>query len=249
MNNTIKQQLNHRTIRQFTDEPISQEIIDTLVSVAQATSTSNYMQSYSIISITDKVKKKAIASIGAQPYIEHVGHLFIFVIDQHRNATIAKEGNIEDIEVLQTFDRMMIGYTDAILAAQNTMVAIESMGMGGVFLGSILNDAQAIINVLELPEYVFPVLGLGFGYPNQEPQLKPRMPQHLMHFENRYPKVDSITNAMCDYDETVTEYYDLRDANKRIDSFTNQIKQSMSRRHPGRMQLKETMNKQKLGIK
>ncbi|MDE8055689.1 oxygen-insensitive NADPH nitroreductase [Erysipelothrix rhusiopathiae] len=249
MNNTIKQQLNHRTIRQFTDEPISQEIIDTLVSVAQATSTSNYMQSYSIISITDKVKKKAIASIGAQPYIENVGHLFIFVIDQHRNATIAKEGNIEDIEVLQTFDRMMIGYTDAILAAQNTMVAIESMGMGGVFLGSILNDAQAIIDVLELPEYVFPVLGLGFGYPNQEPQLKPRMPQHLMHFENRYPKVDSITNAMCDYDETVTEYYDLRDANKRIDSFTNQIKQSMSRRHPSRMQLKETMNKQKLGIK
>ncbi|UPU40146.1 hypothetical protein MX850_05765 [Erysipelothrix sp. Poltava] len=47
----------------------------------------------------------------------------------------------------------------------------------------------------------------------------------------------------------MTEYYDLRDANKRIDSFTNQIKQSMSRRHPGRMQLKETMNKQKLGIK
>ncbi|UPU40145.1 nitroreductase family protein [Erysipelothrix sp. Poltava] len=155
MNNTIKQQLNHRTIRQFTDEPISQEIIDTLVSVAQATSTSNYMQSYSIISITDKVKKKAIASIGAQPYIENVGHLFIFVIDQHRNATIAKEGNIEDIEVLQTFDRMMIGYTDAILAAQNTMVAIESMGMGGVFLGSILNDAQAIIDVLELARIRF----------------------------------------------------------------------------------------------
>lgn len=249
MNNTIKQQLKHRTIRQFTDEPISQEIIDTLVSVAQATSTSNYMQSYSIISITDKVKKKAIASIGAQPYIENVGHLFIFVIDQHRNATIAKEGNIEDLEVLQTFDRMMIGYTDAILAAQNTMVAIESMGMGGVFLGSILNDAQAIIDVLDLPEYVFPVLGLGFGYPNQEPQLKPRMPQHLMHFENTYPKSTSITNTMGDYDETVTEYYDLRDANKRIDSFTNQIKQSMSRRHPGRMQLKETMNKQKLGIK
>ncbi|WP_228410381.1 nitroreductase family protein [Erysipelothrix piscisicarius] len=77
MNNTIKQQLNHRTIRQFTDEPISQEIIDTLVSVAQATSTSNYMQSYSIISVTDKAKKKAIATIGAQPYIENVGHLFI----------------------------------------------------------------------------------------------------------------------------------------------------------------------------
>ncbi|MBK2403239.1 oxygen-insensitive NADPH nitroreductase [Erysipelothrix sp. strain 2 (EsS2-6-Brazil)] len=249
MNSTIKQQLNHRTIRQFTDEPISQEIIDTLVSVAQATSTSNYMQSYSIISVTDKAKKKAIATIGAQPYIENVGHLFIFVIDQHRNGKIAHEGNIDDIEVLETFDRMMIGYTDAILAAQNTMVAIESLGMGGVFLGSILNDAQAIIDLLELPEFVFPVLGLGFGYPNQKPQLKPRMPQQLMHFENTYPNMDAITDAMRDYDETVTEYYDLRDANKRIDSFTNQIKQSMSRRHPGRMQLKDTMHKQKLGLK
>lgn len=249
MNQTIKQQLNHRTIRQFTQEPISQEIIDTLVKVAQSTSTSNFMQSYSIISITDPEKKKAIAQIGGQPYIADVGHLFIFVIDQHRNAQIAIEKNVQDLDVLQTFDRMMVGYTDAILAAQNTMVALESLGLGGVFLGSILNDAKAMIELLDLPEYAFPVLGLGFGYPNQAPQLKPRMPQHLMHFENTYAHSDTITEAMKEYDATVTEYYDLRDANKRIDSFTNQIQSSMGRKHPGRMKLMQYMQEQNLAKK
>ncbi|WP_228410383.1 nitroreductase family protein [Erysipelothrix piscisicarius] len=110
------------------------------------------------------------------------------------------------------------------------MLAIESLGMGGYFR-SILNDAQAIIDLLELPEYVFLYWDLVL-LSESKPQLKPRMPQQLMHFENTYPNMDAITDAMRDYDETVTEYYDLRDANKRIDSFTNQIKQSMSRRHP-----------------
>lgn len=61
---------------------------------------------------------------------------------------------------------------------QNTVNATESMGLGAVILGSILNDAAQLIELLQLPKLTFPVLGLEVGYPDQEPQLKPRLLRH-----------------------------------------------------------------------
>ena len=57
--------------------------------------------------------------------------------------------------------------------AQNLVTAAESVVLGTVYLGSILNDSEKICELLKLPELTFPVIGLGIGYPNQNPQLKP----------------------------------------------------------------------------
>lgn len=245
MNSTIKTQLSHRSIRKFKNKPLEKDIVATLVDVARHTATSSFMQSYSIISVTDPEKKEKLAEIGKQPYIAESGHLFVMIADQHRNAQIALEDQA-DIDVLGSFDRFFVGATDAILAAQNIMIAAESMGLGGVFLGSLLNQADQVIELLELPEYTTPVLGIALGYPDQEPQLKPRLPQHLMHFENSYPEFASVHEALSEYDETVQEYYDLRATNNRIEAFTTQITKGMGRKHPGRMKLLEFIRKQKL---
>src|SRR5699024_4422207 len=84
------------------------------------------------------------------------------------------------------------------------------------------NDPQKIIEVLNLPKMTFPVLGLQIGIPDQEPQLKPRLPLKFIAFDNDYPKEIKLSD-LSDYAQEVTTYYDLRDANRRIDSFTNQI--------------------------
>ena len=245
MNQTIKTQLNHRSIRKFKDKALDLETVSLLVDVARHTSTSNFMQSYSMMSITDKQLKKEIAQVCNQEYVAESGHLFIFLVDQHRNATIAQELDLE-IDVLETFDRFQIASSDALLAAQNVLVAAESMNLGGVFLGSILNEADKIISLLNLPKYVFPIIGLALGYPDQSPQLKPRLPQAVMHFENSYQILDNYHDALTDYDEIVETYYDLRDENRRVDAFTKQIEVSMSRKPEGRMRLLEHLNKQGL---
>lgn len=77
MNETIKTQLNHRSIRQFKPLALTQEEVDLLVDVARHTATSNFRQSYSIISITDQKLKEEIADIANQPYIPNAGHLFV----------------------------------------------------------------------------------------------------------------------------------------------------------------------------
>lgn len=236
MNPTIQNQLNHRSIRKFKDIPLTSDQINLLVDVARHTSTSSFMQSYSILSVTDPEKKAKVAQIGNQNYIAECGHLFIMLADQHRNQLIGEEQNF-DTEVLGSFDRFFVAATDAILAAQNIMVAAEAMGLGAVFLGSTLNQVDQLIEIFNLPEHVVPVLGIAIGHPDQAPQLKPRLPREIMHFENSYPKLENVCEALKDYDAIVHEYYDLRDANNRVDAFTTQIAKGMTRKHPGRMQL------------
>ena len=61
------------------------------------------------------------------------------------------------------------------------------------------------------------------GWPDQEPQLKPRLPKEVIHMENGYKDLENPLEELKEYDATVTEYYDLRDANRRVDAFTKQV--------------------------
>lgn len=226
MNETIKTQLNHKTIRKFKNQKLTKEEINLLVDVARHTATSNFRQSYSIISITDENLKKELAEIGGQPYIIEVGHLFVFVVDQRRNQLIA-EATGAKATVQGTADRFISGFTDAVIAAQNVVNAAESLGMGTVFLGSILNDNERLIELLELPKYVYPAVGLAVGWPDQEPQLKPRLPKEIIHMENKYKEIENPLETLKEYDEKVNQYYDLRDTNRRVDKFSVQISKTM----------------------
>ncbi|APB31420.1 NADPH-dependent oxidoreductase [Vagococcus teuberi] len=243
MNDVIKLQLNHKSIRKFKDEQLPKEVIETLVNVARHTATSNFMQSYSIVCLSSQEKKQKLAEICNQPYVAEASHVFIFVADQYRNRQIAVE-NSQETSVLHNMDRFMVAMTDAVLAAQNVNLAAESLGLGTVFLGSILNDNNKTSELLELPELTFAVLGLAIGYKDQEPQLKPRLPQDIMFFEESYQTFDNYVEALKDYDDVVTTYYDLRDANKRIESFTNQITAAMNRKPEKRLKIKSDLEKQ-----
>lgn len=148
--------------------------------------------------------------------------LWIFVVDIHRNAKITV-GKGEYFETANSMDKFFQGFTDAVLAAQNVTVAIESLDMGAVYLGSILNDSQAMIKLLNLPEYTFPALGIAFGYPDENPYKKPRMDVELKVFENEYVVNDNYLEAVKSYDETLSEYYKTRESNTRIDSFTDHV--------------------------
>ena len=196
--------------------------MDTLFQVANRTASSVAMQSYSIIRVRDPDKRQAIAKLCNQAYVVDAPELLIFIVDAYRNAKISEEMG-EDLEAKRDMDRFFQGFTDGVLAAQNMTVAIESLDMGAVYFGSILNDSAKIIEILDLPELTFPILGLGFGYPNQEPALKPRMDLSLKVFENEYKFQESYLDSIEDYDKEMAQYYDLRDTSKPLDTFSKQV--------------------------
>lgn len=90
-NETIKHQLNHRTIRAFKPTTLSTEQLNTLYSVASHTPTSMFMQQMSIMHITDPDKRAVIREISKQPYVGANGDLFILLVDLYRNQQIRQQ--------------------------------------------------------------------------------------------------------------------------------------------------------------
>jgi nitroreductase len=236
LNEMIKKQLNHRTIREFKNKKLPEEIFQQLMEVARRTASSNGMQACSIIRVTDINIKKQIAEVCNQKYVARAPELLIFIVDQYRNWHIAKEKGCF-AESARDMDRFFSAFTDACITAQNVVNAAESMNLGAVFLGSILNDPLKICQILSLPELTFPVVGLGLGYPDQNPQLKPRMDMKLRVFENGYTSFHDYLEEIKDYDKEMTKYYDLRDANRRVDCFSDQVVTRLTNTMPKRQEI------------
>ena len=145
-------------------------------------------------------------------------------------------------------DKFFSGFTDACIMAQNIVNAAESMDLGSVYLGSILNDSEKICKLLKLPELTFPVLGLGIGYPNQKPQIKPQMDMKYRVFENEYKIYDNYLEELKDYDQEMHTYYDLRDANRRLDSFSDQVVTRMKNPSPKRAKMLNNIKAQAFNL-
>ena len=249
MEDMIQKQLDHRTIRAWKDKEVPNEDLEVFKEVIQRTATSTGMQTYSVIRVIDEEKRKAISDISTQDYVRTAPELFIFIVDAYRNSKIAKEVEGEDFREASDMERFFQGFTDACLAAQNLTNAIEAKDMGAVFLGSVLNDIPKLIDVLELPELTFPVLGVAFGYPDQEPMLKPRMDMRLRFFEDSYKKFDDYLDEIKEYDQEMQTYYDLRQANKPLDSFSAQIVDRYKNTLPKRTMLINYMKDQGFDLK
>ena len=185
------------------------------------------LNDWSAIRITDPATKAKLAEFGHQPYIATAPLLYVFVIDEHRNARIAERKGIDpasDEFHLKYSYRFTQAQNDAVLALHAMETAAYSLGLGCVILGSLLNNIPGLIDVLNLPEYTYPVLGLAIGKPDQNPTVKPRMPRTMQFFENTYPAdADGVLDQLPAFDEEVHRYYDLRQADRPVDAFSDQV--------------------------
>lgn len=248
MNETIEMQLAHKSIRKFKGIKVEKDVLDKLFEVYNHAATSTGMQQASIIRVTDPEIKHEIMKVSTQKYLEDVPELLIFIVDLYRNYRIAKEKGYNE-DAYSHMDKFFQGFTDSVIGAQNMVVAIESLGMGSVYFGSILNNYDRIIELLKLPKYTFPVAGLGFGYPDQEPQLKPKMAVENKVFENEYKIYDNYLETFKDYDEIMTTYYDTRDNGRRSDCFTDQVVQKFLAMNEIRRDVIKSIEKQGFEIK
>ncbi|MFI8686965.1 oxygen-insensitive NADPH nitroreductase [Rossellomorea sp. NPDC077527] len=243
MNETIETILKHRSIRQFKNEPLTEEQIRTIVSSAQAASTSSYIQAYTIIGVKDPVKKKKLAELaGPQSYVEENGHFFVFCADLYRHEKIGEWEKADVIPSLESTEKFMVAMIDASLAAQNASIAAESMGMGICYIGGIRNDLETVSELLGLPDRVIPLFGLAVGFPEGNSDVKPRLPMESIYHEDSYQSDEkSMKEGLDHYDETISAYYHARTAGKRSDRWTEQMAKMLSGKK--RMYMKEFVEK------
>jgi FMN reductase (NADPH) len=249
MNEVITTLLNHRSIRHFKDEQLSDDQIKTIVTCAQAASTSSFIQAYSIIGIRDKEKKRKLAEIaGNQEYVAENGHLFIFCADLRRHELIGEmEG--KDVQAsIESTEKFMVTLIDAALAAQNAAIAAESMGLGICYIGGIRNNLEAVKELLKTPDRVIPLFGMTVGYPEKINDQKPRLPfEHVYHEEEYEQDKELYLRQIQDYNQVMSQYYDQRTNGKRKDTWSAQMANMLEKQT--RMYMKEFVQKNKMDLR
>ncbi|SIS79852.1 oxygen-insensitive NADPH nitroreductase [Neptunomonas antarctica] len=221
MNPTIDLLNSHRSIRAFTEQPVSQEIINTLVSSGQSAATSSFIQACTVIQIEDKSKRSKLAECaGNQKYVEQAPVFLVFCADMQRHKLACE---MHDEEMMSGFTEQFTTATlDCGLFAQNVAIAAESLGLGVVYIGGIRNKIADVSDLLDLPDLVYPVFGMCIGYPDQAPEVKPRLPLAVVLKKDSYINVQDST-LMADYDNIIREYYRSRTGGNKEMSWSEQI--------------------------
>ncbi|HGW3647696.1 TPA: nitroreductase NfsA [Citrobacter koseri] len=210
----------HRSIRHFTDEPISDAQRESIIAAARGTSSSSFLQCSSIIRITDKAMREALVPLtGGQKHVAQAAEFWVFCADFNRHLQICPDAQ------LGLAEQLLLGTVDTAMMGQNALTAAESLGLGGVYIGGIRNHIEAVTERLKLPKYVLPLFGLCLGWPADNPGVKPRLPAELVVHENHYQPVDAA--LLAQYDEQIAEYYLIRDSNTRRDTWSDHIRRTI----------------------
>lgn len=220
MNQTIELLKNHKSIRKYKDTPISDDILETIVEAGQWASTSSFVQAYSVIRVNDKTSREKLYDwSGQQKNVLNAPEFLVFCADLNRIKVSCdqEETTMEDGFI----EWLLIASVDVSLVAQNIMVAAESLGLGGVYVGGIRNEAEKVSQLLNLPDRVYAIYGLCLGYPDQDPEKKPRLPLNMILHDEVYKEVD--IHALKSYDEAVESYYERRTKGKVIQTWTKQM--------------------------
>jgi len=202
-NPVVQTMLDHKSIRRYTDESPSDEVIETIVRAGQQAPFAS--QLYSVLLSRNKERNPYNAPL-----------LFTICVDSHKFELIMAKRNWK--LVANDLSLMLFGIQDAALMAENMVIAGRSLGLGSCFLGSAPYRAEKIAEEYDLPKRVFPLVQLVMGYPAEDPPTRPRYPMEFTLFEDKYPKLnqDMISRAMREMDDgyLAQDYY--RNLNAKI---------------------------------
>ena len=226
MSSVIELLKSHRSIRKFTDQAISPELFEDLIVAGQAAATSSFLQGSTIIRVTNPTTREKIAELaGGQPYAASAAEFMVFCADLKRAGNYCEQyGKPFEGDYTEHF---IIATVDVALMAQNVVTAAESVGLGICYIGGIRNNPGSVSELLELPKGVFPVFGLCLGYPDQDPEVKPRLPVQVILKQEVYNE-SGDKQAIAAYDEQVREYYRLRTGGGHGISWTEQVSTLLS---------------------
>lgn len=172
-----------RTIRKYTQQPVSDELLNQLIEDASRTQTMGNLQLYSVVVTRDEERKEMLAPAHfSQPMVTQAPVVLTICADFRRTSDwcLNRKANPGYDNVLSFLNAA----TDAMLFTQTFCCLAEEKGLGICFLGTTVYQPQTIISVLELPELVFPVATLTVGWPAESPNQTDRLPlQAIVHQE------------------------------------------------------------------
>lgn len=205
-NATLDVLLDHRSARNYLPDALPEGTLELLVAAAQSASTSSNLQAWSVIAVEDAGRKARLAGFtGSNAHIVAAPLFLVWLVDLKRLRAIARDNGNEG-EGLDYLESFLIGAIDVALAAQNAVVAADSLGLGSCYIGGLRNQPENVARELGLPLETVAVFGLTVGYPDPavKTEVKPRLPQSAVLFRERYGETGR--DDLAAYDARLTAF-------------------------------------------
>ena len=174
-----------KTIRKYSDKPVSDELLNRLLAEAMRTQTMGNLQLYSVVvTRSEELKAKLAPAHFNQPMVTGAPVVLTFCADYRRTTLWA-----EQRQATPGYDNPLSfvnAMTDALLFCQTFCNLAEEEGLGCCFLGTTVYQPQSIIDTLQLPELVFPVATITLGWPDENPPLSDRLPVSTIIHEETF---------------------------------------------------------------
>lgn len=192
--------LRHRSVRSYQDRPLAAGMLEILIAAGQSAATSSNMQAVSVVAVTDPDRRRRLSQASSgQAFVAEAPVILCFVADQAR-ATRVGAATAVDLWAIPLVDNFVAAITDAAIFAQNVLLAAQSMGLAGCYIGNMRNDPEFVAAELGLPPHAIVVFGLALGY--EKPPvtgIRPRLPQQVVLHRERYT-TDGEAAALARYD-------------------------------------------------
>ena len=210
MTNTIEELIKRQSVRVFIDKEISkEEKEEILLATINAPSAGN-MQLYSIIDVEDKEKKEKLSILcDNQPFIKNAKMVLIFLADYQKWNDAFDASSLEHRHP-DTGD-LLLSIEDALIAAQNSVTAAWSLGIGSCYIGDIMENYEEIVKMFNLPQYTYPACMVVYGYPDLDhiQKEKPkRVDNKYVIFKDEYKRLSKDEIKDMFKDKTIVKSYE-----------------------------------------
>ena len=211
----MKNLTTRRTIRQYSNREVSQELLNRLMTEASRTQTMGNLQLYSVVVTRSAEKKQQLAPAHFnQPMVTKAPVVLTVCADFNRTSVWAR--NRKAVPGYDNFLSFVNAGIDALLFTQTLCNLMDEEGLGYCFLGTTVYMPQMIIDTLHLPQLVMPVATITVGWPAEEPPLSDRLPlESFIHDETYKDYTTQDIDTYYQYKEQLVENRHFCDINKK----------------------------------
>lgn len=199
----LAEMANRRVVRRYADKPLDPALLETLCAVALSAPSKSDLQQTDIVIVTDKDQRaKLEALIPENPWAKAGPALLVFCGNNRRHRLLFEWRGRPFVN--DHLDAFFNAAVDAGIVLATFVAAADRVGLGTCPISQIRNHAPQVADILGLPPHVFPVAGMGVGWPSFEGVMSPRLGLDVTLHRDRYDE-SGLKDKVATYDRRRNE--------------------------------------------
>jgi len=189
--------LSRASLRDFERKEVPEQVTKQILHAGIRAPSAGNIQPRSFIIVKDEnVKEQLYDLCENQAFMKDAPLWIVVCADIHRHLKAAKLTGVDyDYTGILPFTFSVL---DAALSLENIVIAAETLGLGSVIIGSVIEHPQRAKRILKLPPHCLAISIICIGYPKKKPSRREKWSIDVIVGKNAYKDIDK---------NDVTEYW------------------------------------------